>query len=1383
MPFIHIPKTLTIFFCFYALTLHGQPLTFQKQFGRPGADDANAVVELADGFLIAGQTTDPATNHFDAVLLRADKNGAVLWQKTYGGAENDVFNEVSPANDGGFIAWGSTRTDNQGNTDAWLVKTDDMGNLLWQRTIGTPAFFEGALGRIVPVPGGYLLSGVRTTGGYSQSFVLRVDNDGNTVWSRLTPSAWYNALSVQYVVDSLVYLNGVVSELGCWRTMNIHTGEIVQSQEYRADTTHRLFFQDRTPDGGHLMAGDVTHEIPGLNRLYGWVQKVDAGGQPVWSKTYRAGNINFIHGQTLLPDGGSAFLLDYYPEVNSGTTNSMLVRLDAAGQVLWTRNFGTNFSVWLSRLILTADGGLLAVGHVEDNGQGYNILLLKMDTLGQVAGCCTANRTLTVEDAPVTLLKETILSDTFVHLTPVNHPGGDLNLSPRDFCSNTPPAVTRTLKLAPGQTATLGGTAYTAPDTVSVVLPSTNGGCDTLATYLLALDCDSTFVKRFTAPGQTSTGHKIVPAPNKTFYTATAVGDKTLIALVDQNMDPIWMRTFDLADGPEALLDLRLDAGGQLIGVGNTNTAPVNCFAFKLDVNTRLIQWRSGLNSPINSYFTRILEKNSDGSGHYFLLGQTDAAAGSGTGCDALLMEIDRDNGTLMWDRHYTLGSCEIFNDVFIENNLVYVCGRYNLEGGGQAGFRPALSRLDMDGNVEWSRHYLRLKGVSARLYASQMVAEPDGIVLVGYGTKSGTDLTNNSTVQLLKTDRDGQLLWAWDYDIEVTREQVGFKIVNLPDGYLLGGTFMRTTSTAGREIFLIKTDKSGVIQWQHAYGFVGEDRLRDLLVHGGNIFLIGSAQSGAGSDMVIAKLKLDGTVNPAEPCPYVKPLGAQQQAFNPLFGVAHTLMPLNVTHNYTIVPQPAPASGTLLAEVFCSKACDSDPCIDHPNPGVSLADRTLCAGQSETIAVPGFAAYSWSPAAGLGCTDCAVVTLSPSANTTYTLVLTDSTGCTATDTFLVSVLPLNMRQELVEFCPGEMVVIGGTAYNQPGTAVDTLPALAGGCDTVVTYTLMDKTANQPNTLQLGCPGNLVYTVAAGANALPVSYVLPTATSACPCPDINVERSSGLASGADFPVGINTVCFRAEDACGNTKTCCFTVRVEENEGCDVKTSGCLRFELVSIKQDAAKNWVYRVRITNNCTDGLAYAFVQVPDGVQALAPAQGSVYTGASGAYTVRNPNFSPFYSLRFQPNGAGISNGQSDVFRYVLPAQTDVNYIHAAVRLASGAYIETHLNTFYCPVGVEPATLPKAAERTAPAAFTALEAYPNPAFAGAVLRISGHELPDGMFYLQDMGGRTVLERQVAGNQVYLGPDGLSTGIYYFRIIENGQFVGSGKLVVEGRWR
>ena len=49
----------------------------------------------------------------------------------------------------------------------------------------------------------------------------------------------------------------------------------------------------------------------------------------------------------------------------------------------------------------------------------------------------------------------------------------------------------------------------------------------------------------------------------------------------------------------------------------------------------------------------------------------------------------------------------------------------------------------------------------------------------------------------------------------------------------------------------------------------------------------------------------------------------------------------------------------------------------------------------------------------------------------------------------------------------------------------------------------------------------------------------------------------------------------------------------------------------------------------------------------------------------MRNPNFSPFYSIRFKSTADSLANGESDIFEFTLPAQADVDYFHVVARVS----------------------------------------------------------------------------------------------------------------------
>lgn len=289
--------------------------------------------------------------------------------------------------------------------------------------------------------------------------------------------------------------------------------------------------------------------------------------------------------------------------------------------------------------------------------------------------------------------------------------------------------------------------------------------------------------------------------------------------------------------------------------------------------------------------------------------------------------------------------------------------------------------------------------------------------------------------------------------------------------------------------------------------------------------------------------------------------------------------------------------------------------------------------------------------------------------------------ACDTIITYTLTILPQPVRAETILFCPGETIKIGGQSYTQPGTVLDTLPGAGIACDTIVTYTLAYKVP-APSVVQITCPNPISVDVAGGSTNAVVTYADATANSNCVCPGLTITRTSGLASGSNFPLGTNNVCFKAEDACGQTATCCTQITVNEEAACDIKVIGCVKFELLGITIDVKRRLSYRIRTTNNCTNKLLYMAVEIPSGYNAVRPVNNSTYVAPSGrTYLVRNPNYSPFYSVRFASVSDSIRNGGSDVFKYTLQAQTDPDYIQVLVRLQEQIYAEAYLNTFYCPV------------------------------------------------------------------------------------------------------
>ena len=122
---------------------------WERSFGGTGIDQSHDIVKTNDGaYAIIGNTFSADTQvsknngESDIWLVKFDDSGDLLWEKSYGGPAFDAAHSVSIANDGGFIISGNSKSfggdliSNFGENDLWIIKTDTEGNIKWQSTIG-----------------------------------------------------------------------------------------------------------------------------------------------------------------------------------------------------------------------------------------------------------------------------------------------------------------------------------------------------------------------------------------------------------------------------------------------------------------------------------------------------------------------------------------------------------------------------------------------------------------------------------------------------------------------------------------------------------------------------------------------------------------------------------------------------------------------------------------------------------------------------------------------------------------------------------------------------------------------------------------------------------------------------------------------------------------------------------------------------------------------------------------------------------------------------------------------------------------------------------------------------------------------------------------------
>ena len=179
-------------------------LQWRRYFGGTNNDRAHAVVPSNDGgFVMSGfsESNDYDISNtkgsYDFWIVHIDANGDLLWEKSFGGTGIEVSYDLVKTPDDGYAILGHTFSndldvsENKGNSDIWLVKIDQSGNLLWEKTFGGTEF-DDAKGLDVTSDGGFVIAGnsksidgdVTGNKGENDFWVIKTDALGNIVYQK-----------------------------------------------------------------------------------------------------------------------------------------------------------------------------------------------------------------------------------------------------------------------------------------------------------------------------------------------------------------------------------------------------------------------------------------------------------------------------------------------------------------------------------------------------------------------------------------------------------------------------------------------------------------------------------------------------------------------------------------------------------------------------------------------------------------------------------------------------------------------------------------------------------------------------------------------------------------------------------------------------------------------------------------------------------------------------------------------------------------------------------------------------------------------------------------------------------------------------------------------
>jgi len=302
-------------------------------------------------------------------LTVSQKTYGLIWQYSLGGSASDQAMSMIPSADGGFVMTGLTTSNDgdvsgyHGGGDTWVCKTDATGKKTWQRTLGG-SLMDAGWSVVASGDGGCVMAG------YAESYY-----DGDVVGNHGHTDAW------------VVKLNA--------------GGDTVWQSALGGSGDDQVMNIIATTDGGYVVAGQTFSNDGDVSGNHGasdlWIARLDTKGKKVWTKTFGGSDYDFYGLVAATADGGylltgSTNSTDGDAAGNHGSSDILVLKLDANGNKVWTKIFGGTAGEAARAILSTPDGGCAVAGFTSSNdgdvsgnhsSSTTDMWVLKLDNTGK----------------------------------------------------------------------------------------------------------------------------------------------------------------------------------------------------------------------------------------------------------------------------------------------------------------------------------------------------------------------------------------------------------------------------------------------------------------------------------------------------------------------------------------------------------------------------------------------------------------------------------------------------------------------------------------------------------------------------------------------------------------------------------------------------------------------------------------------------------------------------------------------------------------------------------------------------------------------------------------------------------------------------------------
>ncbi|MCS3533059.1 T9SS type A sorting domain-containing protein [Chryseobacterium sp. JUb7] len=393
--------------------LYAQEVVWQKDIKSNTQDFLSQVTTTIDGqYLITGSSiqssklqtgSNKQNNGYDFHLVKLNGQGEEVWEKYFSGQNHDFLSATVNTQEGGFLVAGTSysgkgldkKEDSKGGSDFWLIRINEFGDELWQKTIGTNAD-EEARSVIQTTDLGFFVAGnvQNSAKGYGSKDVLvvRLDKNGKELSQLILGGKGLDEVEKMIPTRDGGALLGIYSRSsanGSKKTENYGEGDYwivkldkdgkVQWEKNfggKGDDHLRTLSLTST---GYLIGGESRSERSG-NKSVGieegtdlWLISLDEKGEELWQKSYNFKNRDVLMGMSVLHSSddksSKGILLGGYTQAEGRIENNdetfWMLYLNESGNEQWRKHVkgeSRKKEERLSDIKLNKDGSIILAG-------------------------------------------------------------------------------------------------------------------------------------------------------------------------------------------------------------------------------------------------------------------------------------------------------------------------------------------------------------------------------------------------------------------------------------------------------------------------------------------------------------------------------------------------------------------------------------------------------------------------------------------------------------------------------------------------------------------------------------------------------------------------------------------------------------------------------------------------------------------------------------------------------------------------------------------------------------------------------------------------------------------------------------------------------------